>query len=560
MLAIVGCSGEHAPTNVPPDVSVDTIVLSPSPLVAHVSDYVFVTATAYDRNHQRIESPGLKWSIEDATVAYVSIGGDTLADMWGRSVGTTAISATFGGKTTRLPFAVLPMVVARMIVAPGVVAIEKGGQRQLSLVELNPHGMAVFTPTAVWSSSDSSIALVDQAGTVTAVNDGTVQIRATFDTVQASATLHVPTAFASVVAGDTHSCGLKPDGRSFCWGGNAQGQLGDGTLTTQFAPVQVQTSARFSSIYALRAASCGLTSAGDLLCWGNNVGARLGIPGSTNVLTPTPVTAPEPFSQVAAGADQICAIGISGTTYCWGVGSAAGSATMNPVTSPTQIQAPTAFTSIVTGNQYTCGLGTDSRAYCWGADFMGQLGDSVPDHTFAFGRATPAPVAGGHDFIAIFAGPLADNTCGVAVDGTSWCWGNYVESDAASTTVDCRIGGSRCSPVPVRVSSPVGFTTMSTGAGSVCALDAIGQAYCWGSGFDALGASFRPLPVKLQTNLRFTSIASGFAHQCGVTLSYAIFCWGNNKDGQIGDYSAVPVPPSLYGTSVVVSPSLVAAP
>jgi len=370
VLAIVGCSGEHAPTNVPPDLAVDTIVLSPSPLVAHVSDYVFVTAAAYDRNHQRIESPGLKWSIEDATIAYVSIGVDTLADMWGRSVGTTAISATFGGKTTRLPFPVLPMVVTRMITAPGVAAVEKGSQRQLELFELNPHGMPVFTPSARWSSSDASVATVDQNGLVTGVNQGTTQIRAAFDTLQASVTLHIPTAFASVVAGDTHSCGLKPDGRVFCWGGNAQGQLGDGTLTTQFAPVQVQTSARFSSIYALRTASCGLTSAGDLFCWGNNIGARLGITGPNNVLTPAPVTAPEPFSQVAAGADHVCAIGISGTTYCWGVGSAPGRVSPNPATTPMAVQTPVPLTLVVAGNQYTCGLGIDKRVYCWAVDIQ----------------------------------------------------------------------------------------------------------------------------------------------------------------------------------------------
>jgi len=559
ILAIVGCSSERTSTGLPPEVTVDTIVLSPSPIVVHVSDYVFVTATAYDRNHQRVESPGLKWSIDDGSIAYVSIGLDTLADMWGRAVGATAISATFGGKTTRLEFPVLPMAVVRMFVAPGVAAVEKGGQRQLSLIEMNPHGMPVFTPTAVWSSSDSSVALVNQAGKVNAVNDGTVQIRATFDTVQASITLHVPTSFASVVAGDTHSCGLKPDGRVFCWGGNAQGQLGDGTLTAQFAPTQVKTSARFSSIYALREASCGLTSAGDLFCWGNNDGARLGIAGSTNVLTPTRVTAPEAFSQVAAGAQQICAIGISGKTYCWGVGSAAGSTTiLNLVTSPTQIQTPLAFTSIAAGDQYTCALGTDHRAYCWGADPLGELGDSVPDHANVFGRATPAPVAGGHDFTAIFAGPIADNTCGIAVDGTSWCWGDYIESDAASTTVDC--GGARCSPVPIRVSAPVSFATMTTGAGSVCALDTTGQAYCWGRGFNDLGSSFQSLSSKLQTNLRFNSIAAGFAHNCGLSLSNAIFCWGNNKDGQIGDYSAVAVPPSLYGKTVVVLPTLIAAP
>jgi alpha-tubulin suppressor-like RCC1 family protein len=366
-----------------------------------------------------------------------------------------------------------------------------------------------------------------------------------------------------VTAGDSHSCGLKTDGRVFCWGGNAQGQLGDGTLTTQFAPVEVTTNARFASIYTLFAASCGLTSAGDLFCWGGNANGWLGIPGTSRVLTPTVVPAPEPFSQVATGGGHICAIGVSGTTYCWGAGSATGRLGANgatPVTAPTQVQTPVPFTAVVAGDQYSCGLGNDKRAYCWGVDFMGQLGDSIPDRSFVEGRATVAPVAGGHDFTALFAGPLADNTCALAVDGSSWCWGGYVESNAASTTADCLNPSSRCSPVPVRVSSTVRFTSMTTGSRSQCGLDSTGQAFCWGNGFDARGSNFQPVPAKLETGLRFTSISAGRSHRCGVTLSNAIFCWGDNGSGKIGDYSAVPTPSSSYGVSIVVSPALIAAP
>src|SRR6267378_434714 len=116
VLASVACSSEHPSTGLPPEILVDTIVLSPTPLVVHVSDYLFITATVYDRNHQRVESPGLKWTVEDASLAYISIGGDTLADLWGKAAGTTALSASFGGKTTRLPLQVGPMIVTKMTV------------------------------------------------------------------------------------------------------------------------------------------------------------------------------------------------------------------------------------------------------------------------------------------------------------------------------------------------------------------------------------------------------------------------------------------------------------
>ena len=45
--------------------------------------------------------------------------------------------------------------------------------------------------------------------------------------------------FASVAAGDTHSCGLATAGIAYCWGQNSNGQLGDGTTTDRPAPVRV---------------------------------------------------------------------------------------------------------------------------------------------------------------------------------------------------------------------------------------------------------------------------------------------------------------------------------
>jgi alpha-tubulin suppressor-like RCC1 family protein len=470
------------------------------------------------------------------------------------------VSASFGGKTTRIQFQVHPMVVAKLSVAPGVVAVEQGTQRQLQLFAVNPHDMVMPTATASWSSSDVNVVTVDQTGIVTAIAEGSAQVRATIDTLQSNVTVHVPTPFAAVVAGATHSCGLKPDGRVFCWGGNSEGQLGDGTRITRFAPVEVTTGLRFASVYALRGASCGLSTSGNLFCWGNNSGGRLGISGPTSILTPAAVPSAEPFSQVASGSYHICGIGVSGTTYCWGSGSATGQLSSSPVIVPTPVQTSTPFTSIVTGDQYTCGLGTDKRAYCWGVDYEGQLGDSIPDRSFTQGRATVEPVAGGHDFTALFAGPSASSTCAIAVDRMSWCWGNYVENNAASTTADCLVPMTRCTPVPIPVSTATQFTTLATGGRSVCGLDAWGEAMCWGNTYYGLGTQFLPLPTKLETSRRFKSIVAGESHQCGVTLSGAIYCWGNNEAGKIGDYSAVPTPVSPYGAAYVISPSLVAGP
>jgi alpha-tubulin suppressor-like RCC1 family protein len=46
--------------------------------------------------------------------------------------------------------------------------------------------------------------------------------------------------FATISAGTNHTCGVELDtGLVGCWGSNAFGQLGDGTLTDRDHPVPV---------------------------------------------------------------------------------------------------------------------------------------------------------------------------------------------------------------------------------------------------------------------------------------------------------------------------------
>lgn len=51
--------------------------------------------------------------------------------------------------------------------------------------------------------------------------------------------LHVIGPYRQVSAGDAHTCALRGDGAIYCWGRNASGQLGDGTLLSERQPVRV---------------------------------------------------------------------------------------------------------------------------------------------------------------------------------------------------------------------------------------------------------------------------------------------------------------------------------
>ena len=80
-----------------------------------------------------------------------------------------------------------------------------------------------------------------------------------------------------LVRGYDFFCGLDPDGRAWCWGGNSQGQLGNGTTQDSSDPVQVVGGKHFTLLSAPigdgRQRVCGITEGNELFCWGAGFGS-----------------------------------------------------------------------------------------------------------------------------------------------------------------------------------------------------------------------------------------------------------------------------------------------
>lgn len=97
------------------------------------------------------------------------------------------------------------------------------------------------------------------------------------------------TNWESVSAGGTHTCARKATGAIYCCGGNAQGELGNGTNSPSRDLVQVGQATDWANVHAGAVHSCALKNDKSAYCWGDNGSGELGAVGAdSNVPIPVP--------------------------------------------------------------------------------------------------------------------------------------------------------------------------------------------------------------------------------------------------------------------------------
>lgn len=123
--------------------------------------------------------------------------------------------------------------------------------------------------------------------------------------------------FSAIVSGGNHSCGLA-DGHAYCWGRNQYGKLGTGDLADSNVPVSVSGAIPFATIDAGEEHTCGVTSAGDAYCWGANFYGQLGDGTLLDRESPALVLGGLTWDSIAVGDRHTCGRTIDGLVYCWG--------------------------------------------------------------------------------------------------------------------------------------------------------------------------------------------------------------------------------------------------
>jgi alpha-tubulin suppressor-like RCC1 family protein len=291
-----------------------------------------------------------------------------------------------------------------------------------------------------------------------------------------------PTAFDVLSAGggrprgageSGHVCRIDA-GRLYCWGDNADSQLGTDTVEGSAVPLQVGTDTDWQSVAAGAGYTCGIR-AGMLHCWGLN----------------TP--------------------GTSGFYGLLGLGDDYGA--IDSVAAPTRVGTDADWVSVTAGQSHTCALRADRAAYCWGRGEGGQLGQGLYEDS-----NVPIAVSGGFTWDRITAG-MGPYTHGLLEDGTLLSWGSSIYGDSSAPQL------------------PSKWRTITDGGFAVCGIRPEGTLWCVGNnqhGQQGQGdREERGQFAQIGTANDWEAVEAGVGFVCAIRGG-ALYCWGRDMQGELG--------------------------
>ena len=325
---------------------------------------------------------------------------------------------------------------------------------------------------------------------------------------------------------DYHACVIADDHKVYCWGYGLYGQLGNNDDQNSNIPVAVDTSEflsgkNISLVYASNHNTFAIDSDGVGYAWGSNWHGALGIGNSFgyNITSPKLIDTSDELSGLTIESlyfsqTHTCAIASDHYAYCWGqnrlgiLGS--GDTVDMSYKSPREVYRSGALQgqtikSMSISYATACVITNTDNIYCWGQnngdgdpsngdDGYGQLGDgtntnsNVPVAVDMSGALSGKTIKSMQFFSGYYSSSIS--TCVIASDDNVYCWGYNGASRFG-------VSDSDNSKVPIKITTSGTLTEGSAKAfeegynqGTLCVLDKLNKASCWGSYYNAnLGRS-----------------------------------------------------------------------
>lgn len=181
----------------------------------------------------------------------------------------------------------------------------------------------------------------------------------------------------TIAMGDFHSAAVKTDGSLWMWGRSLGGALGNGDkygTKDVLSPIEVmQGVAAVSLGYNVSAA---VKFDGTLWTWGGNAYGQLGDGTGKDRAEPGRVEGIDDVVAVSFGTDFAAAIKADGTLWMWGRNGYGqlGDGTTEARLEPTRVKGLDNVVAVSLGNGHTAALTSDGSLWMWGWGINGQLG------------------------------------------------------------------------------------------------------------------------------------------------------------------------------------------
>jgi alpha-tubulin suppressor-like RCC1 family protein len=312
------------------------------------------------------------------------------------------------------------------------------------------------------------------------------------------------TEVASIAFNQNHSIAVRSDRTVWTWGGNGDGQLGQGDAVQRSVPTQISgltdvvyATAGYSHALALRAD-------GAVLAWGKNASGQIGVmgDGTTADDQPTPVVVeglPANIVKIIGGSEHSIALTADGRVFAWGrnqygnLGNGGFDTERHPV--PAAVAGLTDVIDVASGRDHILAVRADGTVATWGLGASGQLGYGEPANASDADRASPvtALTAADQPLTAVRA-VFANGNTSFAILATAggeelWGWGQNFNGQLALARTSNQEWLARRVVIytdaepPTYLDQVAAIQSMGVGATHVIGKSKSGSVFAWGWSF-----------------------------------------------------------------------------